>query len=271
MTDLRGKNVLITGAASGIGCVLAHELAREGSNLILWDIAHPELKAVTEELRMGGANVFPYYPDVSDREAVYATAKQTMEECGPCDVLINNAGVVNGKPILEASDAEIRRTFDVNTLALFWTVRAFLPSMVERNSGHIVTIASAGGLVAAPRLTDYSASKFAAVGFDEALRLELGREGHDIETTVVCPYYVSTGMFDGVKTRFNWLLPILSPEYVAAKIVKAIKRNQGRLVLPRFVYVAPAMRLLPTRWFDRLVEFFGVSRSMDEFRGRRTG
>jgi all-trans-retinol dehydrogenase (NAD+) len=269
MTDLRGKNVLITGAASGIGRLLAHELAREGANLVLWDIAHPELKAVTEELRLEGANVFPYYPDVSDRESVYATAKQVQEDCGSVDVVINNAGIVTGKPLLEASDREIQRTFDVNALALFWTTRAFLPAMMERGTGHIVTIASAGGLVAAPRLTDYSASKFAAVGFDEALRLELGREGRDIRTTIVCPFYVRTGMFEGVKTRFAWLLPILSPEYVAAKIVKAIKQDRRKLVLPRFVYVVPAMRLLPTRWLDALVGFFGVSRSMDEFRGRR--
>jgi len=269
MTDLRGKKVLITGAAGGIGRLLARKLAGEGATLVLWDVAHPELKAVTEELRMGGANVFPYYPDVTDRETVYATAERVLEECGPVDVLINNAGIVTGKPILEASDAEIQRTFDVNALSLFWTTRAFLPTMVERGSGHIVTIASAGGLVAAPRLTDYSASKFAAVGFDEALRLELQWEGRDVMTTVVCPFYVQTGMFEGVRTRFSWLLPILSPEYVATKIVKAIKRNQRRLVLPRFVYVAPALRLLPTRWFDALVGLLGVSRSMDEFRGRR--
>lgn len=269
MTDPRGKTVLITGAASGIGRLLAHGLAKEGASLVLWDVAHPELKAVTEELRMSGANVFAYYPDLSNREAVYATARQVLEECGPVDVLINNAGIVTGKRILDASDEEILQTFAVNALAPFWTIRAFLPAMVERNSGHIVTIASAGGLVAAPRLTDYSASKFAAVGLDEALRLELRRDGRDIVTTIVCPFYVSTGMFDGVGTRFSWLLPILSPEYVAAKIVSAIKRNQRRLALPRFVYVAPLMRLLPTAWFDALVDFFGVSGGMDDFRGRR--
>ncbi|MGD8868602.1 MAG: SDR family oxidoreductase [Gemmatimonadales bacterium] len=270
MTDLRGKTALITGAAGGIGRLLAHGLAKEGASLVLWDVAHPELKAVTEELRLGGANVFPYYPDLSDREAVYATARRVLEDCGPVDVLINNAGIVTGKPILEASDEEIVRTFAVNALAPFWTIRAFLPAMVERNGGHIVTIASAGGLVGAPRLTDYSASKFAAVGLDEALRLELRRDGPDIMTTVVCPFYVSTGMFDGVRTRFSWLLPILSPEYAVAKIVSAIKRNRRRLVMPRFIYIAPAMRLLPTAWFDALVDFFGVSRGMDEFRGRRT-
>jgi all-trans-retinol dehydrogenase (NAD+) len=153
MTDLRGKNVLVTGAASGIGRLLARDLAAEGANLVLWDIAHPELKAVTEELRIGGGNVFPYCCDVSGRESVNAAATQVLDECGPVDVLINNAGIVSGQPVLEASEEGIRRTFGVNVLAHFWTTRAFLPGMVERNCGHIVTVASAGGLVAAPRLT----------------------------------------------------------------------------------------------------------------------
>lgn len=270
MTHLPGKTVLITGAASGIGRLLAREVAKRGATLVLWDIAHPELKAVTEDLRMHGANVFPYYPDLSDRAAIYATAQKVVEDCGPVDVIINNAGIVTGKRILEASDEEILRTFDVNALAPFWTIRAFLPAMLERNSGHIVTVASAGGLVAAPRLTDYSASKFSAVGLDEALRLELRRDGHDIMTTVVCPFYVRTGLFEGVESRFPWLLPILAPEYVAERIVKAIEHDRRRLVMPRLVYAAPALRLLPTRWFDALVGFLGVSGSMDGFRGRRS-
>ena len=162
----------------------------------------------------------------------------------------------------------IERTFDVNALAHFWTVRAFLPAMVERNRGHIVTVASAGGLVAAPRLADYSASKFAAVGFDEALRLELASQGLDIKTTLVCPFYVKTGMFEGVKTRFSWLLPILEPEYVADRIVKAIEKNRRRLIMPRFAYTSFALRLLPVPVFDFLIDFFGVSRSMENFTGR---
>jgi all-trans-retinol dehydrogenase (NAD+) len=107
------------------------------------------------------------------------------------------------------------------------------------------------------------------VGFDEALRVELAGAGYEIKTTVVCPFYVSTGMFDGVKTRFSWLLPILEPEYVADRIVKAIRKNRRRLLMPRFVYTALPLRVLPVRWFDALIGFFGVSRSMDEFTGHR--
>ena len=156
----------------------------------------------------------------------------------------------------------------MNTLALFWTVRAFLPSMLERDSGHLVTVASAAGIAGTAKLTDYCSSKFAAVGFDESLRLELKQQASNVVTTVVCPFYADTGMFDGVKTRFSWLLPILKPDDVARRTVRAIQRNRRRLVMPWFVYTSWPSRLLPVSWFDALMAFFGVSHSMDEFRHR---
>jgi len=268
MTDFRGKIVLITGAASGIGKLLAQRIAAQGARTVLWDIDATALRDLSEELRGLGHDVSSHLCDLSDREAVYNRASRVIEQMGGVDVLINNAGVVTGKSILEAADEEILRTFEINVLAHFWTVRAFLPGMVERNSGHIVTVASAAGLAAAPRLSDYSASKFAAVGFDEALRLELKDLAPDVRTTVVCPFYVATGMFAGVKTRFPWLLPILPPEYAADRILDAIRKNRQRLIMPRFVLLAPPLRLLPPRWFDGLLGFFGVTRSMDEFSGR---
>ena len=185
------------------------------------------------------------------------------------DILINNAGIVSGKPLLELSDDAIRRTFDINTLALFRTTRCFLPGMIRKGSGHIVTIASAGGLIGVPRMTDYSASKFAAVGFDESLRVELKRMGYrDIRTTVVCPYFINTGMFRGVKTRFPFLLPIMEPDDVASQIVGAIEKNKARLIMPPFVLSLFPTRLLPPALFDHVVTFFGINHTMDEFKGR---
>jgi all-trans-retinol dehydrogenase (NAD+) len=181
---------------------------------------------------------------------------------------VNNAGIVSGNKLLDASDDDLQRTFDVNALALFWTSRAFLPPMLARDSGHIVTIASAAGIVGTSRLVDYCASKHAAVGFDEALRLELRRERSRVKTTIVCPFYVSTGMFAGVRTRIPLLLPILEPDYVVTRIVEAVRRDRRRLLLPRFVYLTWLVRLLPVPAFDALMEFFGVNRSMDEFAGR---
>jgi all-trans-retinol dehydrogenase (NAD+) len=269
MTDFRDKNVLITGAASGIGRLLAERIAGEGAHLILWDIDGRGLGELRVELERRACRASIYRCDLADRRSIDAAARLVLEECGPVDVLINNAGVVNGESLLELSDDAIQRTFDVNTLALFWVTRAFLPAMVQRNTGHVVTIASAGGLVGTPRLTDYCASKFAAVGFDEALRLELRRQGLRVKTTVVCPFYVRTGMFEGARTRFPRLLPILEPEKVADRIVEAIRRDRRRLYLPRLVYLVAPLRVLPTRWFDAVLAFLGVTASMDEFAGRR--
>ena len=266
MTDIHNKRVLITGAASGIGKLLAARLANEGARLVLWDIDSAGLESAKAELAGSGREVEVYTCDLTNREDIAAVAERTLSDGGPIDILVNNAGIVAGKRVLDLSDQEIERTFQVNTLALFWTVRAFLPSMLERNSGHVVTIASAAGLAATAMLTDYCASKFAAVGFDEALRMELKKQNSDVVTTVICPFYVDTGMFKGVKTRFSWLLPILKPDLVVKRTVRAIQRNRRRVVMPRFVYISWPARLLPVRWFDALMRFFGVSESMDGFR-----
>jgi len=267
MTDINSKRVLITGAASGIGRLLATELAHAGAKVVLWDIDAVGLGQAQAELASAGHEADIHTCDLTSREEIAAVAAQTLAESGPIDILINNAGIVSGKNLLDISDQEIEQTFQVNTLALFWTVRAFLPSMLERDGGHLVTVASAAGLAGTAKLTDYCSSKFAAVGFDESLRLELKRLNSKVVTTVVCPFFTDTGMFDGVKTRFSWLLPILEPEDLVKRIMNAIRKDRRRLVMPWFVYVSWPIRLLPVTWFDALMAFFGVSHSMDEFRG----
>src|SRR5690606_34334377 len=94
--------------------------------------------------------------DVGDREQVYARAEEVRAAAGDVDVLVNNAGIVSGRPLLELPDENIERTFAVNTLALFWATKAFLPAMRDRGSGHIVTVASAAGLIGTARETDYA-------------------------------------------------------------------------------------------------------------------
>jgi all-trans-retinol dehydrogenase (NAD+) len=270
MTDFSERSVLVTGAASGIGRLVAQKIAARGGRLILWDVDAANLARVQAELRAAGGTAATYACDLRDRAAIAATAAATLRESGPVDILVNNAGVVSGKTLLAASDDDILRTFDVNTLALFWITRAFLPAMIERDRGHVVTIASAAGVVGTSRLVDYCASKHAAVGFDESLRLELRRLGSKVRTTVVCPFYISTGMFEGVKTRFPLLLPILEPDYAAERIVQAIARGRRRVIMPRFVYTTWPARLLPVRAFDAIMELLGVNRTMDDFVGRAT-
>lgn len=270
MTTFSGKNVLITGSASGIGRLMAQKIAARGANVILWDINLPGLEALSNQIEKWGYKAPAYYQcDLSDREAINDNAQRVLAEQGGVDILINNAGVVSGKPLVELTDEAIERTFSINTLSLFRTTRAFLPGMIARNSGHIVTIASAGGLIGVPKMTDYSASKFAAVGFDDSLRVELKRFGYkDIRTTVVCPFYINTGMFKGVKTRFPWLLPIMEPEDAVNKIVNAIEKNKPRLIMPPFALVTYPGRILPLSLFDRIADFVGINNSMDDFTGR---
>jgi len=268
MTDFRDAHVLITGAAGGIGRLLALGAAARGARTTLLDLDEAGLFAVRAEIAQAGGEAEVFAVDLCDRAGFQVTAARVLATRGPVDILINNAGIVTGKTLLRCSDAAIERTFQVNTLALFWSVRALLPAMIARGRGHVVTIASAAGLGGTSRLTDYCASKFAAVGFDESLRLELNRLGHPIRTTVVCPWYIDTGMFRGVRTRFPLLLPILKPDYVAARILDAIRADRRRLVLPRFVMAVLVARILPPTLFDAVMRFFGVDRSMDEFSGR---
>lgn len=270
MADFSNKITLITGGGCGLGRLIALKMAARGSRVVLWDIDDDSLATVADELAESGYKAATYHCDVSDREMVDDIAEKVRNEVGKVDILINNAGVVSGRPFLECSDEQLKRTMAVNIMAHFWTVKAFLPDMIKSNSGHIVTIASAGGIVGSAGLIDYSASKFAAFGFDESLRAELKKQKLDIQTTVVCPYFIRSDMFAGVRTRFSFLLPILDAEDVAERLVNAIARKKQRLIMPPLVYITWLLRLLPVDVFDWVATFLGINSAMDEFHGRRS-
>jgi all-trans-retinol dehydrogenase (NAD+) len=269
LTQISGSNVLITGGASGIGRILARKMVARGARVAIWDIDGERLCDVVDDLnRAHACRAFGYVCDVSDRASVYSAAAQVRNELGAIDILVNNAGIVSGRAFLECSDEAIQRTMAINVLALFWTCKAFLPDMIRQQAGHIVTVASAAGTIGVARLVDYCASKWAAVGFDESLRMELHALAPNVKTTIVCPYYIDTGMFAGVHSRFPWLLPILKEDRVAERIVRAIAHNRPRLMMPPIVYLVPLMRVLPVRLFDAISGFLGISQSMNKFTGR---
>ncbi|MEC8049261.1 MAG: SDR family oxidoreductase [Myxococcota bacterium] len=263
------QTVLITGGAGGLGKQMARQWANLGATIVLWDRDEAGLAAARDFILQSGASaVHTYTCDLTDRDAVRSVGEQVLEEVGPIDVLVNNAGIVSGKSLLEISDEEIVRTFEVNSLALFWTSRVFLPEMLKRRKGHIVTIASSAGLVGVSKLTDYCSSKWAAVGFDESLRMELRQTCPEVKTTVVCPFFIDTGMFDGVKSRFEMLLPILKEESMAKDIVEGVEAGKTRIVSPDLVKIVPIMRALPTSVFDWVADFLGINVSMEEFVGK---
>src|SRR5437867_8517781 len=124
MSEYAGRNVLVTGAASGIGRLLALRIAAEGAHVILWDVNSRGIQDVQREIVAAGGRASAYGCNLADRREIAAVAARTLQECSRVDILVNNAGIVSGKTLLDASDEDILRTFDVNALALFWTTRA---------------------------------------------------------------------------------------------------------------------------------------------------
>lgn len=201
MKEIEGKNVLITGGAMGMGRALATRFLQDKANVILIDINSDVLEETVSELRKLGSEVHTYVCDVVYRTKVYEMANQIHTEIGPIDILVNNAGVVIGGHFMDIADKDLQKTMDVNIMSYMWMTKAFLPDMIDKKNGHIVNIASAAGFLGVPGLSSYCASKHAVVGFTESLRLELKKDESlsDIHFTTVCPSYVATGMFEGVK------------------------------------------------------------------------
>lgn len=271
MTEVAGRIAVVTGGAKGLGRGLALALARLGGRVVVYERDREGMERVVEEIRAKGGEAHGYVCDVSDRASVYETARRVRSEVGAVDILVNNAGLISGARLMDIPDEKIEATINVNVLALFWVTKSFLPEMLERDRGHVVTIASAAGLVGVSRQTDYSASKHAAIGFGESLRAELRKSGKTgVKTTIVEPYYVDTGMFAGVKTRPRLMLPLLKENYVVEKTIKAIQRDTPELRLPPAIHLTPLLRaVLPVPIFDRVMDFFGVNDSMEEFVGRK--
>ncbi|NQV73078.1 SDR family oxidoreductase [bacterium] len=259
------KCVVITGVASGLGLRLATIFDKEGATVCGLDVDAGALSLVSEGL---SDRFQPYICDLTDRDQITSTFANIYAVQKEVDILVNNAGIVFAGTLGEQQPEQIEKTFAVNTISHFYTIQAVFEQMKASNRGHIVTIASAGGFVGTPKLSAYTASKFAVVGMEESLRAEIRMEGLNIQTTLIAPYFINTGMFEGVKTRFSWLLPILDQDMVSQRIAGAIYKKKRRLILPWFVYTVFPMRLLPVNLFDSVCKFFGITRVMDHFKGR---
>ncbi|NXO05585.1 DHB11 dehydrogenase, partial [Rhinopomastus cyanomelas] len=143
--SVSGELVLITGAGHGVGRGTALEFARRQSRLVLWDINKHGVEETAAECERLGATVQAFVVDCSKREEIYRAAEKVQKEIGDVSILVNNAGVITTADLLSTQDHQIERMFEVNILAHMWTTRAFLPTMMKNNYGHIVTVASAAG------------------------------------------------------------------------------------------------------------------------------
>lgn len=166
--DVSDDVVFITGAASGLGKLMAKQFAELGATVVMIDKDSSALTLAQADICDGMRDAidhewrtvpYAFAADISDREQTYTTMRQAAARAGNCTILINNAGVVTGKKLMDAPDDGIELSFRVNVLAHCWTIKSVLPSMMLAKRGHIVTIASSAGLIGVPGLSDYCASK----------------------------------------------------------------------------------------------------------------
>jgi 3-oxoacyl-[acyl-carrier protein] reductase len=214
MPALEEKRVLVTGASRGIGRAIALAFAQAGADLVLAARSRAELESVAEAVGAMGRDCLVLPADLRRPEAVQALAQAALD-AGPVDILVNNAGVGAWAPIAELALDDYEVMFAVNVRAVFLLTQALLPAMRARSSGHIITIASTSSRWAYPEGTLYCASKFAVLGFSEALARELRPEG--IRVTAILPGAVNTYLGGGGPE--SWEAGMLEPEDIAAATV----------------------------------------------------
>ena len=277
--NLKGKTVLITGGASGIGKIMGRIcLEKEVAHLVIWDVNPDNIRRTEIELAgiLGsdtkkpnadakitmagyGDRIHSYQVNCADADIVAETYSRVISEVGDVDVLINCAGIVRGNRTFDRQTVQdINLTMDVNATA----------HMIKRNSGCICTIASAAGMLGVPKMSVYCASKWAVIGWTESMRIELKLAGSKVKVMSVAPYFIDTGMFDGVQSK---IFPILKPEKVASKVIKAIEKGKSFKGIPfPYHFIRFWQGILPIAVFDFIFgKCFGVYSVMDHFTGRR--
>lgn len=270
MQSVRGTNVLITGAAMGLGKLFAVNAVKEGAAaVVLWDANETALKETAVELEAAGGTVHYATVDVTSSERVAEAAEKVRAEVGPIHVLFNNAGIVRGNGYFWENDPrDFTLTVEVNSIGPMLVAREFLPGMIASGRDcRLVNIASSAGLNAIPRMAAYAASKWAAIGFSDSVRLELEQAGHHrVKVTTVCPTYINTGMFDGAKGIL--FTPMLEQRDVVDTTWAAMLEGQPFVVMPWTSRMNKVLTgILPVRLRDLYLRKVGVYNSMDEFTG----
>jgi len=263
MSEIKNKNILITGGARGLGKAMGQIALARGANLIIWDVDKDSLDATFAEFSKYG-KVQTYHIDISDSKKCAEIFALTKQNCGNIDILINNAAVAVGKYFCEHTSDDIAQMIDVNLLASMNIARLILPDMIEQNSGHICNISSCAGLIGSPKMSVYAASKWAILGWSESLNVEMKRLKKNIKITSILPYYMNTDMFKSVEST----VPILDSEKLAGSVISAIEKNLSTLGMPwsmRRIRLLQAV--LPRKIFDFFLDkFFGIYRAAESFK-----
>jgi len=262
-TEWEEQRVVVTGGAEGLGRALVDTLCVRGVEVVVLDV---------KPWKGDEDDVHYYQCDVSDPKAVAEVAERIREDVGDPTILINNAGIVQGKLIIDLEPQEVQKTFGVNAVSHFYLLKEFLPAMIQAKTGHIVSIASVLGTIGCPQVADYSASKAAVTSLHEALRYELdARHGcPDIRTTLVSPGLLQTNLFASIAPQNQFFLPTVSPHDLVKKIIQALDTHESREIWePLYTNYAWILRGLPSWMRDGAQCLTGAGRAMAPFRRKR--
>lgn len=259
MRTFRGRQALVTGAASGIGRAVALRLAREGMQLFLVDVDHAGLAEVANEARESSPLVIEYKCDLGRRESVHELADEVLAQWGGVDLLFNNAGIVFYGPTHTMTEKQWDTLLAINLHAPIHLTQRLLPSMLQRDDVHIANMCSITGLVPGGRFCAYATSKFGLVGFTETLRAEYGRKG--LGVTAICPGPSLTKLYQSGDCGHKNSIPrppgwaCATPERIAEISLRAIRWNKRKqLITPLAHLVYQLDRFAP--WFIDLMNTF---------------
>ncbi|HYR24797.1 MAG TPA: SDR family NAD(P)-dependent oxidoreductase, partial [Aquabacterium sp.] len=273
MKQFKDKVAAITGAASGMGRTLALELARRGCHLALSDVNETGLAETAELAAQRGVRVTTARVNVANREEMQAWADAVVRDHGRVNLVFNNAGVALGAFLDSVKPEDFEWIMGINFWGVVWGSQAFLPYLKQSGEGHIINTSSLFGLLALPTQGTYNASKFAVRGFTEALRQELDIENCGVSATCVHPGGIRTNIArdaridhsisartgssaDVAKKKFDKLLNTTTAESAAQQILRAVERNQRRvLVGPDAKFLDTVVRLFGS-WYQPVTTFF---------------
>ena len=233
--DFKDKVVLITGASSGIGEQAAIEFAKRGAHLILVARRQEKLQQVQNRINSTAASVLVCPCDISKKDQVTEMSKTVLKQFDSVDILVNNAGFAIYGPVADLTIADIESQMSTNYFGMIYCIKNFLPSMIKKNSGHIVNVASVAASFGLPNIAPYCASKFAMLGFSEGLKHELTNT--KVRVTVVSPIMVRTNFFDHPSfDKMPQFSPTsLDPKTVAKAILKAANSPRLEIIVPPIV------------------------------------
>lgn len=268
MKNFAGKKILITGGASGIGKLMAEKLASRMATVIIVDINLEAATTLANNIKSTGGRAHAVYADLSKIESIKKCRQEVLELGLNIDILINNAGIVFGGDFEKQPLEKHLLTYKINVDGMVAMTHIFFSDLMASKDANIVNIASASGYLGLPYGTTYASSKWAVIGFSESLRLELiERDITNVHVTTVCPSYINTGMFSGVKAPL--FVPWLRPDDIVQKIIHGIEKNCAFVREPFMVkWIDLFKGVLPLRIFTAVNKFLGVSTSMTNWKGR---